>query len=69
MARLWPNRPLSSSGSCANRRWWKTMSGPIEITLTYRDTRQEDGYSREELLQMLNEVRKHEAKQGWKVPE
>jgi len=39
------------------------------VTVTYRDTRQEDGYSREELLAMLETVRRHEALQGWKVPE
>lgn len=67
---IWPDGdPGGSSGSCANRRYRQFMSGPFEVTITYRDTREPDGYSREELLEMLETVRKHEASQGWKVPE
>lgn len=65
---LWPGKS-ASRGSCANRVWHVVQRGPIEATLTFRDTRQEDGYSREELVVMLRTVRVHEAKQGWKVPE
>ena len=59
----------ASVGACANRRWRRFMAGPIEVTILYRDTRLDDGYSREELLEMLQTVRKHEARLGWKVPE
>jgi hypothetical protein len=58
-----------SSGACANRRWWRRMIGPCEVTITMRHTGGPDGYSREELIDMLAEVRKHEALQGWRVPD
>lgn len=64
---LWPSR--TSTAACANRRSRRTTCGPYEIELNVRDTSQPDGYSREELLTMLQEVRKHEAIQGWRVPE
>lgn len=57
-----------ASGSCANRKWTRYMFGPIEVTITYRDTRWPDGHSREELCEMLRTVRKHE-QMGWKCPE
>lgn len=67
---LWIRGPKGGSvGACANRRWHRFMSGPVEVTIAYRDTRLPDGYERTELLQMLHDVRKHEASQGWKVPE
>lgn len=57
-------------GTCANRVWTTLDIGnKLEITVVWRDKRQEDGYSRTELLKMLREVRKHEAIQNWKVPE
>lgn len=65
---LWPG-PHASVGRCANRVWHTVRRGPIEATLTFRDTRQEDGYSREELVAMLETVRRHEALQGWHVPD
>lgn len=65
---LWGAK-YSSFGSCANRKWQIRRFGPIEATLTMRDTSKPDAYSREELLEMLATVRKHEAIQGWKVPE
>lgn len=56
-------------GSCANRRWRRFMAGPIEATISYRDTRMADGYSREELFEMLETVRREETAQGWRVPD
>lgn len=57
------------SGSCANRRWHRTMFGSRETRLVLRDTTQEDGYSRMELYEMLRTVRLHERRQGWECPE
>jgi hypothetical protein len=34
-----------------------------------RDTSQPDGYSREELVKMLQIIREQEKIMGWKVPE
>jgi hypothetical protein len=65
---LWPGR-LASRGVCANRAWHVVKRGPIEATLIFRDTRQPDDYSREELVAMLETVRRHEKLQGWRVPE
>lgn len=65
---LWPGG-AASRGRCANRVWHVVRRGPIEVTLTFRDTRQPDGYERTELLEMLRTVREHEAVQGWRVPE
>ena len=59
----------ASTGTCANRKWWKRMVGPFEVTITMRHICALDGYSREELFEMLGTVRKHEALQGWCVPE
>lgn len=66
---LWPSNVMATAGACANRRWRRGMAGPIEITVTYRDTRQPDGHSREELVEMLATIRKCEAEMGWRVPE
>jgi len=57
----------SSAGACANRQWIKRMLGPVEVTITMRHTDAPDGYSREELLEMLQRVREHEVSQGWRV--
>jgi len=40
-----------------------------EVTVIYRDTTKEDGYSREELYRMLKLIRKEEIRQQWKIPE
>lgn len=71
LALLWPTSPgaFSAYHKCANRWTRKMMIGPIELTITHRDTRDPDGYSREELVVMLETIRKHEAIMGWKVPE
>lgn len=66
---LWPAKGNEGFGMCANRRYRRVMMGHYEVTITYRDTSQPDGYERTELLKMLETVRKHEALQGWKVPE
>lgn len=67
---LWPTRPVSGRWwMCAYRRSRRVMCGTDEVTLTMRDTSRSDGYSREELLEMLTEVRKHETLSGWRVPE
>ena len=65
---LWPGR-YAARGTCANRVWHVVRRGPIEATLTFRDTRRDDGYSREELVSMLNTIRKQERIMGWRVPE
>jgi hypothetical protein len=62
-------RRLKSSFACANRFERSGFYGPFEVTIIIRDTRSEDGYSREELINMLKCVRKHETVSGWKVPE
>lgn len=62
-------RRSASVGACANRSWMKRMFGPLEVTITTRRTDAPDGYSREELLEMLQRVREHEASQGWRVPD
>jgi hypothetical protein len=64
---LWPTP--NAVGACANRFWRRLVHDDTEITLTFRRLYQPDGYSREELLEMLRTVREHEAIQGWKVPE
>jgi len=58
-----------SVGSCANRRWSKKTVGSIEFIFIRRYKGMADGYSREELVEMLETVRKHEHLMGWKVPE
>lgn len=61
---------LWSTYSCANRRTWKARLGTAaEVTVTVRHLGGPDGYSREELVEMLWLVRKHEAVMDWKVPE
>ena len=62
-------RLCGQSGACANRRWARLRRGQVEVAVTVRDLREPDGYSREELLLMLREVRRHEKTQGWSVPE
>ena len=56
-------------GSCANRHYQKFTVGNLKIDLTITNLKEKDGYSREELYEMLALVRKEEKKQGWKVPE
>ena len=55
--------------ACANRHVLVNRFGPIEVTTTFRDTRKPDGYSREELVEMLQLIRRHEALQKWRAPE
>lgn len=55
--------------SCANRKVITSHCGVYEVTLTFRDMSAPDGYSREELVHMLDTVREHEVRQGWRVPE
>jgi hypothetical protein len=59
----------SSYGACANRYTYVCKFGPLEMTIVVRDTREPDGYSREELVEMLQTIREQEELQGWKVPE
>lgn len=59
----------SSVAFCANRRTTTCRAGTLEVTVVARDTRRPDGYSREELVEMLRTVRKQEALQDWRVPE
>jgi hypothetical protein len=56
-------------GACANRILYTCWFGPLEMSIVIRNTREPDGYSREELVAMLDLVRKYEKKQGWTVPE
>jgi hypothetical protein len=67
IAKVWPRQ--TSVMACGNRTSMTTRLGSLEVTLLLRDTSRQDGYSREELVEMLETVRKHEALQGWKVPE
>ena len=66
--RIWP-KDAGTAYSCANRAGIKTMFGPFEYHLCVRDTAKNDGYSREELMEMLTVVRLHERLQGWRAPE
>lgn len=54
---------------CANRYEITHHCGPLVVVTTIQDTREEDGYSREELYRMLRLIRQHEELQEWKVPE
>ena len=58
-----------SSGACANRYMYTCWFGPLEMSITIRDTKEPDGYSREELVEMLAIIRAQETQQEWKVPE
>lgn len=58
-----------SSHACGNRVWSRRYVGPIEFTLTMRDTRQADQYSREEIVEMLETVRREEARMCWRAPD
>ncbi len=61
--------PGAARGACANRTWVRARAGRHELAVTVRDCGEPDGFSREELVRMLAEVRRHEALQGWRVPE
>ena len=52
-----------------NRTTWTLTTGVQEWTTCSRRTNQPDAYTREELVEMLETIRKHEAVQGWRVPE
>jgi hypothetical protein len=56
-------------GSVGNRRIYTFKLEPLEITVTSRDTTEEDGYSRVELYNMLKLIRTNEVVQQWRVPE
>lgn len=58
-----------STSICGNRHVKVSMLGCMEITITFRDTRDPDGYSREDLLEMLRLIRKHEMIQNWRTPD
>lgn len=61
--------PFIGGSRVANRFIRTGFLGVLEFTVTIRDPRQEDGYSREELLNLLKLIRVQEEKQNWKVPE
>lgn len=59
-----------------DRRKWVTNRahldckvGDIQVSICLRDTAKPDGYSREELIAMLREIRAEERRTGWKAPE
>lgn len=56
-------------GMCANRHMTVFMVGTSEVTVVVRDTTKPDGYSREELVTMLETIRREETIQQWTVPE
>ena len=58
-----------SSLVCANRNRRTFRVWNYEVALVFRNTDRPDGYSREELVGMLEEVRRHERRQGWRVSE
>lgn len=68
LARLLLGRPYSV-GMCGNRMWEVRQFGGLELTVTLRNTLEPDGYSREELVEMLERVRRHETRMGWRAPE
>lgn len=61
--------PLGSSLIVANRYERQGCFGPIDVRIIFRDTRQPDDYSREELYKMLKIIREAESRQRWIVPE
>ena len=63
--------PAGSAGCVASWEGLGTLPGfPSQMmTIVVRDTREPDGYSREELMEMLKTIREQEDLQGWKVPE
>lgn len=61
--------PVRTEGFVGNRHTWKGTTGPVEIEVVIRDTRQPDGYSREELYQLLKLIRREEKRSEWKVPD
>lgn len=60
---------LTGFTAVANRIIQKGVVDDTEITIIHRTTTMEDGYSREELLRMLQLIREHEEKMRWTVPE
>lgn len=57
------------TATVANRHINTMWIGPLEITVQYRDTRQNDGYGRHEMLEMLENLRIAEQIHQWRVPE
>jgi hypothetical protein len=55
--------------TCANRCTVTCNVRGLVLALQVKNTRGRDGYSREELIEMLQLIRKHERQLGWKVPE
>ena len=53
----------------ANRSIYISEDDRYEYTLVLRDKNQPDGYSREEVMEMLSEVRQAEKRMGWSCPE
>lgn len=54
---------------CANRTTFTLADESVEYTLTVRDKREPDNYSREEIYAMLRTVRSAERIQQWHCPE
>ena len=65
---FWPWRRCGAH-FCANRKRWTYRTPNLEISLNVRALKEPDGWSREELLEMLRLIRREEKKQDWKVPE
>jgi len=67
---LWAMRWARSSwGSCGQRYESSLTIGGRRLFVQVRHLDQPDRYSREELVRMLETVRKAEADQGWKCPD
>jgi len=57
------------AGACANRRYMTFGHKAHRVRVEVTDTRKPDGYSREELYEMLKIIRAAEKRSGWKCPE
>lgn len=57
------------TGTCSNRSWKIFRIASLELRTVLRNVDRPDGYSREELTEMLRLVREHEGRQGWRAPD
>lgn len=64
-----PRGSIKKTTVVGNRSIYTGQVGPFEVTTTFRNTKEEDGYSREELYSLLKLIRREEERHQWKVPE
>jgi len=66
---VWRKRSCKSASWCGARYTQGFEATFYEVTVIFRDTSMDNHYSREELVKMLDLIRKEEKFQNWKVPE